>query len=786
MSSLPLSPGRSAGLILIAALCSGCPDIESVPLDQYASATLDPGRLRPDFRALGDQAPSGLRATYSDGNVYDERGFNAEPGGAPLSPLLFADVPGPIQNQLRRAECLWVDRGNASARISHEFVVQEFEAEALGFVIEEVSFCSGFGVDPDTRSSLTTRFAPDAEIRDEDELGHVVGVLSDLDLRVDIRRGRATPDPFNGCDAGDPGLAANPVQPVSMASRGTEDPILFENSVPGGFVGYPACLNQGAFVPVDDDWSLEMTLITSATGETLAEQGQNAPAFRFPTRVKAIPASLPGDEFLISRPLRFAGALAPRVDGDRTVRADGWTWSAGKASDGRWRENFSPHLSISRIRVFRALGVDPDTGELVREYLDASHVDAYSDVDLTRPARELRCDLEPATDETPAACEDAVGFTPTYRIDRAGPAPLLSDLLTWRVEFTEIVRCEPILRPDGTMDCIDVVEVARPVERDAEDLYLEFLVERPTVGRNASGLLVEPAHTDMGDVAASGASIPATQITVENGGVGPLRIVDVALDGPDATDFRVDAHAHLGRVLATGETTKAEVTLEPVSLHAGVRTASLRVTVEDGTGALSSVRTGLRAHVIDWDLELAHPPFGFLRDPALDLDEAALDPRAFQKPLLIVNAGWADLPRGQFSLTGPDANAFSVVRAESEHLSPDAYAPWRDGEEPEFEAAIAPGSSETLFVVYHPDTPGFRPASAPADEAELRIQVGDAEQVIPLRGDCRGACRFEAPRPVAPPSSGGGAVETIDGGYADPLGPGGLIEEESRWMDPSD
>lgn len=749
-----------------------CVEVENIELgDRTGLFTLDPGKLRPDYQALGSQPPSGARATWSDGNVYDARGNRSVAGGAPLSPLRIADIEGPLNDQLRRAACLWIDRGNESARVSFEMIAHDVDMPEDNGVIAELSGCGGVAIDPTSRGQISY------QNMDTNEMIEVVGEVAEFyDVEMTIHTGPAGSDPYNACDAGDPRIASRPMRVVSLNGL-REEPIFFPSYLDSPRT-YPFCMNQGSLPRVDEDWTMQLDMIQRSTGSALSMSGANAPPFVLPTRLKVVEPSTQSSEFLISRPLRYLGAREGRVDGDRTITPYGFTWRAPILGDGRWQENFSPNLAISRIRVFRDLGPDPDTGELIREYLTPVAIDAYSDPGLLRGDREVRCDFEPGNGEEPAACLDAVGFTPTYRIDRDGVGTRLTDLLTWVVEWNEVVECQPYQRPDGTVDCTDVVVETPPVDERDRDLYVEFHLVRPSHSTSGQGLMVRPPASDFGDVQADRQPLFEDVFSLHNVGQGAIRLTDVRLEGADAADYEIvpDPSTLVGTRVGMGDTLDLDVRFVSTNRHQGRREATLRVSAEDVQGRPMTVRAHLRATVVDWIFEAVHSPFLFLRHTTQHPWD---DTRQWQKPLLVLNLGAFDMPRQQITITGPGAAHWSILRERSEYLPPADYVPWINGEAPPREHVVESGGAEILYVVYHPDVPYLRGVHHAPDEAEIRIQVEDGEYRIPLVGYCVEQCRFQAPTPYAPPSGGGG-VKVVPGTNLPALGSGGLIEVESR------
>lgn len=756
---------------LIAMMTTGCIDRVAIDaIEQVGSFSLDPGRLRPDFEGLGNQPRSGSRKTYSDGNTYDELGNRLANGGtAPLSPLRIADIEGDLNDQLVRAACLWIDRGNESARISYEMISHDLEIPEKNAVVDEMSGCGGYLSDPNTRGVI--RF----EDMDSGDMESLIGEATDFfDVELTIHTGTPTPDPHHPCDAGNPAISGQPMRVVPLRGLPAQ-PISFGPNAPG--LTYPYCMNQGALPRVDEDWSMQLDLINRSTGSAYALEGVNSPPFLVPTRLKVVPPSTAGREFLISRPLAYLGPREGRVDGNRTITPISWTWRAPVLGDGRWEENFSPNLAISRIRVFRDRGPDPETGEMIREYLPATAIDAYSDPGLLRGDREVRCDFEAGNGEEPSACLDAVGFTPTYRIDRENLGTRLTDLLTWVVDFNEVVECQPFERPDGTPDCADVTVVTPPVSERDRDLYVEFHLVRPSTSTSRQGLMVSPPASDFGDVVVGRKPVFEDVFEIGNWGGGAIRLTEIALEGPNASDFALvaDPNQLIGKRIEVGERLSIDLRVASDSPHHGRREASLRIAAIDLHGRPMTVRANLRATVVDWIFEAVHSSFVFFRHA---YQHPWDDVQQWQKPLLLLNLGTVDMPREQITITGPGAAHWSVAREESEYLPAADYVPWLRGEAPEDARTIAPGEAEILWVLYHPNVPYRRRLHHGPDEAEIRIQVDEAEYRIPLVGYCTDRCEFESPRPYAPPAGQG--VRVIPGTRVPALGTGGLIEVESR------
>jgi len=327
----------------------------------------------------------------------------------------------------------------------------------------------------------------------------------------------------------------------------------------------------------------------------------------------------------------------------------------------------------------------------------------------------------------------------------------------------------PVVLPDGSTGFQDVVVEKSPVE-PGDPVYIEFHLVRPGYDRTTSGLSVSPAVADVGDFRVASTPAFGNVFRVDNFGQGNLQIQSIALEGPDASAFRFSRLPKLPYALRPGASTVIGVSAAAGSQHFGRREARVRIRARDAAGAVADVYGVLLGNAVDWIFDTLHPSFTFLRDTLQQPEEVA----EWQKPLLIFNDGSAPMPRGQITITGPDAVQFSVVRSTSEYLDPASYVPWVDGEQPPAAATLKPGTSESLVVVYHPKTTGVRTLAYGPDEAEIRVRVGDVDYGMPVQGWCVGSCRFSAPVPAGPPSSGGavvvwpGAAPAPGGGIAKP------------------
>jgi len=158
---------------------------------------------------------------------------------------------------------------------------------------------------------------------------------------------------------------------------------------------------------------------------------------------------------------------------------------------------------------------------------------------------------------------------------------------------------------------------------------------------------LSPASVNFGEVAIGGSSNQTT--TVENTGSTALDIESLALAGPAANDYILDADNCSGSSLAPGETCSYNVGVAPS--ETGLREAAVDIV----SNAFSSpdqqtyIAIGIEAPV------MAFEPDGF------DFGAVPVSTTEESGELLVKNAGSADLIVNFIQLVGTDADDFSLI-----------------------------------------------------------------------------------------------------------------------------
>jgi hypothetical protein len=543
--------------------------------------------------------------------------------------------------------------------------------------------------------------------------------------------------------------------------------MLMSNANPLG-VGHsylPMCAIRAATPPVSDDTSYSLDFVDLPIGETIMvddieisvspSSGVTQETRHVEPRVKVVKRGKSNQPFTIARPLVWRDE-SPEIKSDHTKVRQRWSWQVPiDVRTGLWHENFSYNLEVVRVRVFALGDLDEATGQPQRVYLSPSRIRAYSGAyegdQLER--RVLNCPTEGEDDSGPRACEEVIGFTPTY----AHATP--SQWLTWVPQFSKRIQPRPCTPAEGMGICEDVLEdnTADP----AEPLFIEFtVVDSGGYGTTGAGLMASPINGGhFGNVQVSDRPSLEDAIWLQNFGSGGVRVEAIGFDGPDAGDFSARLKVAGGVPFVVVPDYPVPISIDFHAKSMGEKFATMFVRTRNSQGHVEEIRVQVSANAVDY---IFHTVGGnleaFVRDPLGFADE--ID---FSKPLLLINSGGYPMPRGAIRIEGFNADAFSVVTDQPANWNSayyGTYEPWRDGGPPPVQSTINPGQDEFLYVIYHPRD-GYRdPARAMIpDVAELVLEIGNEEHRMPLRGMCFDDCRFDPPSP--PGSSGSTSTTSI-------------------------
>ncbi len=199
----------------------------------------------------------------------------------------------------------------------------------------------------------------------------------------------------------------------------------------------------------------------------------------------ARPLSFDEEECEVSTALDPDGRPCTSLDEDpgdgRKVLKSQWSWQVAEdAGTGWWDENFSPQLIVTRVFLFVQDPKKP--GEDGRQYLlpegirklgiDKFDCPVHEDEETGRAVFEI------------ALCDGNILVTPTY--DHSDLVAEVTERLVWEAKF----RVTAI----GASFPSDL-----PVKR-GDQLFIEFEVQGLDTAQSRSGLTLEPASYDFGDV----------------------------------------------------------------------------------------------------------------------------------------------------------------------------------------------------------------------------------------------------------------------------------------------
>ncbi|MGH7947986.1 MAG: choice-of-anchor D domain-containing protein, partial [Candidatus Binataceae bacterium] len=357
------------------------------------------------------------------------------------------------------------------------------------------------------------------------------------------------------------------------------------------------------------------------------------------------------------------------------------SWAVPDSPNGSWTENFSPQLSVTKIRVFKESNgsrtyLAPDTIRVARPSSDGSD-DTLGSRPACFPDQNDRTEFSISV-----FCEDAASVrtvTPAYYgSDLENPGVTLKRI-RWDVEFTTPSAAEPL-----------------------DDVYIEFSVG---LGLGTRAMRLSSELTSFGVVQVGKSKQGLT--SVENTGSATIQIDGVQVvsrrAGETPSDFRaVPAGGRtLPVMLLPNASLDIDVYAEPTST--GQKQAGLQVTANGGqlvvTGALGANAAAPELQVILGNPSLSFPyPCG-------------RQPPCSRAAFLIQSVGSLPLTR-RIELT--DTMNFRMTSGASQNA-------------PATVNVLAPVTTELVWVEYTPSSFGVH-------SAELRITSDGGDAIFPIVG----------------------------------------------------
>lgn len=205
----------------------------------------------------------------------------------------------------------------------------------------------------------------------------------------------------------------------------------------------------------------------------------------------------------------------------------------------------------------------------------------------------------------------------------------------------------------------------------------------------------------------------AREVTLENGGAAPLTIVSLAIDGPNASEFRLtDATTCLPeRPVESGDSCVIAVSFKPGGRGERAATVVIRLAGGGGPGSLELKGTGIGESAV------------VLETTRLDFGSVGLGQGKRTRQLTLTNAGNAPLELTALKLDGKNAGDFRIAKKTDCSTA----------------AKVKAGAACTIAVTFAPSAPGKRSAvlviehdgaGGPAQVALAGEGTGKAELVL--------------------------------------------------------
>lgn len=387
-------------------------------------------------------------------------------------------------------------------------------------------------------------------------------------------------------------------------------------------------------------------------------------------------ASTPGSSLRFSPSFAAVPNIGTFVDettydvgrSDATQNRLAFVWSVPTLFDGRWAENFSPKLSISRVRAF----VPTSRTEVSDRPNYLNLVGIAEGV----PPINNRCDPDPddPTQVTVGHCPVLGSLVPTYDIPTRGPG-------LWKLDI-----------PPGSNNNV-IVDQNTIVD-------VEFTIANP-LGQQA-GPKLSPDHFDFGDVPLGQNPIFPVAFTVTNDGFSaPWTVDSITTAGPNASEFSAGVHGSRTTPFSMGPLGSFSIDVAPNPSSTGSKSATVQVQMHSANGQQRMLAGNLQAFAVDLGGILAIEPqslyfnFGSNRLPwRLNVLISNDSGRAIARCVAIISDGVA-------------ATEFSVTSSAAAPVSnPPACPNVATSGLPVPPSTLQPGQSEVLEVDFCPSRRG--------------------------------------------------------------------------------
>ena len=386
-----------------------------------------------------------------------------------------------------------------------------------------------------------------------------------------------------------------------------------------------------------------------------------------------------------------------------------WTWNIRTLPDGRWEENFSPHLMITKVRAFTPNPSYPDG----RQYLQLAKL--YNSL-----VGFQNCEPSPYdwTEFIPDSCVQLLRpATPGYFLDAR------REMILWGVQI--------LGSPERT---------ANTGLSESSEVFIEFTVTNRF--HNDGTLTFSGYRANLGTFQGVGGSMNPGFLKIYNDEtVDTWTVESLSVEGPNASDFSawIEGNRPTPFDIRPGGSFSVQLNFT-AKWPVGVKHAYLKIPMHNqagfrfdaGTGdiaatvAAPAVVTVQPATVVVTTISNVQvtPSSLSFTTPDTRLERIPPSTESLVKSVEIKNIGQTPLTRSDIIIEGTDSTSFQIFAPSSSSPPPASHS-------------IAPGQSETVTV-------RFSPAAGRLGEtlfarkklytAELRVSTSGGEGIVQLRG----------------------------------------------------